>query len=162
MASAMRRGNAGMRHVLFRLRFLQLLRAVWLGFWLAIACSVAAVAAGDTPLDRAVDTARRLVAPAGMTVLAADASPEGHWSFVNAKAERFTASNADEMARMPGVLAPEVAGDASRLLLVVTARSLFAPGPALRLLPSAAQWRLATDGGVYRLGRTPPYRVSAQ
>ena len=82
--------------------------------------------------------------PAGTAVLAADASPEGHWTFVNGKGERFTAATTEEMARMPGVLAPEAKEAGGRLILVVTEASVFGPGDALSMLPRDAGVRLST------------------
>ena len=91
--------------------------------------------------------------PAGTNVLAASASAEGHWTFVNAKGERFTAATADEMARMAGVLAPESKAAGAKLLLVVTEASVFGNAEALAKLPREAAVRLSTATGVYRARR---------
>jgi hypothetical protein len=109
----------------------------------------AAAAAADSGLELAAEQARRLVVPAGTAVLAADASPEGHWTFVNGKGERFTAATKEEMARMPGVLAPEAKEAGGRLILVVTEASVFGSGDALSMLPRDAGLRLSTATGLY-------------
>ncbi len=69
-----------------------LFAAVWLGLLTAF---VPLACAADSALDLAVAQARRLVIAAGTVVLAADASQEGHWTFVNGAGEKFTAATPD-------------------------------------------------------------------
>ena len=134
--------------------------------WLpAFVCLVAGMLAAtvaratDAGLDMAIIQAQRLVVPAGTSVLAASASPEGHWTFVNAKGERFTAATPDEMARMTTVVAPESKASGAKLLLVVTEASVFGNAAALARLPREAAVRLSTATGVYALVGSPPDHV---
>jgi hypothetical protein len=57
--------------------------------------------------------------------LAAEATGEGHWTFVSTTGERFTAANAEEMKRVLPTLAPEAAKPGKRLGLVVTETTAF-------------------------------------
>ena len=134
--------------------------------WLAVLCAIIAmlgavqgVRAADAALDLAMTQAQRLVVPAGTSVLAASASAEGHWTFVNAKGERFTAATPDEMTRMTGVLAPESKAAGAKLLLVVTEASVFGNAEVLGKLPRDAAVRLSTATGVYALAGSPPRQV---
>lgn len=134
--------------------------------WLAVLCAIIAMMgaaqgahAADAALDLAMIQAQRLVLPAGTSVLAASASTEGHWTFVNAKGERFTAATPDEMTRMTGVLAPESKAAGGKLLLVVTEASVFGNAEVLGKLPRDAAVRLSTATGVYALVGSPPRQV---
>jgi len=136
------------------------------GWWFAIVALMLALLAfgrvaraADTALDLALAQAQRLVVPAGTVVMAASASPDGHWTFANGKGERFTAATADEMARMTSVLAPEARAAGARLMLVVTESSVFGQADALAKLPREATVRLSTVTGVYPLTGTPPQQV---
>ena len=139
----------------------------WLGRWVG-AMPVAAVClfgsielqAADAGLDRAIRHAERIVVTAGTVVLAASASQEGHWTFVNAKGERFTAATPDEMARMPTVLAAGAVFPKTPLLLVVDDGSVFRADAALKALPAFAAVQLSTATGVYKLDTGPPRAVS--
>ncbi len=114
-----------------------------------------AIAAGDG-LERAVEQAARMVVPDGTVVLAASASQEGHWTFVNAKGERFTAASPDEMKRMLGVLASGAKEPETRLVLVLAEDTVFSQGKAFNVLPRSASLRLSTATGVYTLQDGPP------
>ncbi len=65
--------------------------------------------------------------PAGQreTALAAEATGEGHWTFANAKGERFTAGTPDEMKRVLPTLLPDAAKPEPRITLVVTEDTVF-------------------------------------
>ena len=123
-------------------------------------CGANNARAADVGLDRAIRHAERIVAAAGSVVLAASASQEGHWTFVNAKGERYTAATPDEMARMPSVLAPSAAFPKTPLLLVVDEDAVFKADAALKALPTFAAIQLSTVTGVYKLDRGPPRTVA--
>ncbi len=135
---------------------------VWHGYFKLVFClwvtcfvsSVSAVAAGDG-LARAIEQAARMVVPDGTVVLAASASQEGHWTFVNAKGERFTVATPDEMKRMLGVLAPGAALADTKLVLVLAEDSVFSRNEGLAALPRPASLRLSTATGVYALHDGP-------
>ncbi len=88
-------------------------------------------------------------APKG--ALAAHATPEGHWKFVNREGETFTAGTADELKRVGASLAPD-AGDA-KLTLYLSEDSVFANRQHLDKLPANADLHVVTDHGAYPLTR---------
>jgi hypothetical protein len=122
---------------------------------LCIGLSPAARAESDG-LARAIEQTARMVVPDGTVVLAASASQEGHWTFINAKGERFTAASPDEMKRMPGVLAPAAKDTETRLVLVLTEDTVFSQASALAALPRPVTLRLSTALGIYPLHDGPP------
>lgn len=82
--------------------------------------------------------------------LAAEAGQEGHWRFVNAKGETYTAANADEMADMRASLLPGTSGE---LALYLTPETVTTRRAFLRDLPPEASLFVATRSGAYRLVR---------
>lgn len=88
-------------------------------------------------------------APKG--ALAAHATPEGHWTFVNRDGQAFTAGTADELKRVVPSLAPE-AGD-GKLTLYLSEDSVFANKQHLDKLPKDADLHLVTDQGAYPVTR---------
>ncbi len=139
----------------------------WLGRWVGAMLVVAVclfgsieLHAADAGLDRAIRHAERIVVTAGTVVMAASASQEGHWTFVNTKGERFTAATPGEMAHMPAVLAAGAAFPNTPLLLVVDDGSVFRSDTALKSLPAFAAVQLSTATGVYKLDTGPPRTVA--
>lgn len=88
-------------------------------------------------------------APKG--ALAAHATPEGHWTFVNREGETFTAGTAEELKRVATALAPD-AGD-TKLTLYLSEDSVFANRQHLDKLPKDADLHLVTDHGAYPVTR---------
>lgn len=70
------------------------------------------------------------------TALAAHATPEGHWRFVNREGDVFTAASADELARVRTALAPDAAQN-EPLALYLSAETVFARRTMLGELPDA-------------------------
>ena len=64
-------------------------------------------AAKRPALDLAAAQLKTFAATAKGPALAATVSQEGHWTFVNARGERFTAASPDELKRVVSALAPE-------------------------------------------------------
>lgn len=93
------------------------------------------------------------LAGGGKTALAAHATPEGHWKFVNREGQVFTAATPDELARVGAALAPEAA-PGTRLALYLSEDSVFAQRAALRDLPNDADLHLVVGKDAYRLRRT--------
>ena len=91
-------------------------------------------------------------APKG--ALAAHATPEGHWQFVNREGQVYTAGTPDELQRVMPTLVPEavVAGE-SKLTLYVSEDSLFDNRTALSQLPADSQLHVVSDGGAYPVTR---------
>ena len=134
-----------------------------IAFLCALLCvGVATSARAQTDgLARATEQTSRLVVPDGTVALAASASQEGHWTFVNTKGERFTAATPEEMKRMRGVLAPAAKDAETRLVLVLAEDTVFSHSSALAALPRPAALRLSTALGVYPLLDGPPRVVQA-
>jgi hypothetical protein len=86
----------------------------------------------------------------GVHALAAEAGQEGHWRFVNAKGETYTAANAGELAGMRDSLLPGTSGE---LALYLTPETVTTRRAFLRDLPPEAQLFVATHSGAYRLVR---------
>jgi hypothetical protein len=81
--------------------------------------------------------------------LAAEATPEGHWSFVNTAGEVFTAASAQELQRAIAVLAPEASGKG--LALYLTEETVFIYRAQLQDLPKLAELNVLIDSQAYPL-----------
>lgn len=92
-----------------------------------------------------------------ITVLAAHATPEGHWKFTNRDGEVFTAANADEMSRVVKTLAPSHAGD-GRLKLYLSEETVFERPDLVKDLPGSPELNLLAGGRSYRLLADPEAR----
>jgi hypothetical protein len=91
--------------------------------------------------------------PAGSrSALAAHATPEGHWQFVNREGQVFTAGTADEMKRVLPALSPGATSE-GKLTLYLSEDSVFANRHALEKLPKDADLHLVTDAGAFPLSR---------
>jgi hypothetical protein len=101
-------------------------------------------------LGHALSQIKMLPERPGIQALAAEAGHEGHWRFVNAKGETFTAANADELARMRDSLLP---GSTDKLVLYLTPQTVTAQRAALGDLPADAELFVATRSSAYRLMR---------
>jgi hypothetical protein len=84
--------------------------------------------------------------------LAAQATQEGHWRFVNKAGETFTAGTPDELKRVASVLLPEAKADA-RLSLYVTQDTVFQHRAALKELPKSAELFVVLGDESYRILR---------
>jgi hypothetical protein len=88
----------------------------------------------------------------GAAVLAAQASQEGHWHFVNKAGETFTAGTPDELKRVATVLLPELKADA-KLALYLTEDTIFLYRAALKDLPKGAELFIVAGNESYRVQR---------
>src|SRR5436189_4207356 len=86
----------------------------------------------------------------GGAALAAQATQEGHWRFVNRAGETFTAGTPEELKRVAGVLLPETKADA-KLSLYLTEDTVFQHRAALKDLPKGTE--------LYVVARNESYRV---
>ena len=68
---------------------------------------------GIVDLERAAAHIRTLPAGAKGAVLAAHATPEGHWKFVNRDGDVFTAGTPEELQRVVPTLLPDAAPPAA-------------------------------------------------
>jgi hypothetical protein len=106
------------------------------------------------PVGKAAAFLKELgAAPKG--ALAAHATPEGHWQFVNRDGETFTVGTTDEMSHVLPTLAPDaVASGHGKLTLYVSEDSVFANRAALDQIPRDADLYVVTDDGAFPLMRT--------
>ena len=128
--------------------------ADWLS-WLVVGSERSATKAsakGAGTLEAAALHIKVLPAASG-PALAGHVNAEGHWSFVNAAGERFTAGTPDELKRVVGVLAPEAAGGDKRLTIVLTEDSVFNQRGALKDLPRTARLMIGFGDEAYALSR---------
>src|SRR5262245_52993791 len=82
--------------------------------------------------------------------LAAHATPEGHWKFVNREGDVFTAGSADELARVKEALAPGAVPD-SKLALYLSEDTVFAEQANRKNLGLDADLHLVAGKDSYRL-----------
>ncbi len=88
----------------------------------------------------------------GVAVLAAQATQEGHWRFVNRAGETLTAGTPEEMKRVAPLLLPEAKGDV-KLSLYVTEDSIFLYRGALKDLPAGSGLNVVVGRESYRVLR---------
>jgi len=88
-------------------------------------------------LDRAVAHIKALPPTAKGATLAAHATPEGHWKFVNRQGEVFTAGTPDELKRAVPTLLPEKTGG-TKLTIYLTEDTVFGDRGLLKALPQDA------------------------
>jgi hypothetical protein len=94
---------------------------------------------GVVELERAATHIKTLPAPTkGAAVLAAHATPEGHWKFVNRDGEVFTAATPEELQRVVPTLLPE-AGSGGKLGIYLSEDTLYRDRAMLRGLPPDAE-----------------------
>jgi hypothetical protein len=108
-----------------------------------------AVRRGAGALDLAAAHLKALPAGTG-PALAAHATPEGHWKFVNREGEVFTAGTPDELKRAVPTLVPDAPGDAA-LTLYLTPDSVFAERAFLKDLPAGATLRVVAGKESYAI-----------
>ncbi len=107
---------------------------------------------GSGPLDHAAAHVKSLPVKAEGAVLAAQATQEGHWRFVNRSGETLTAGTPDEMKRVAPLLLPEAKGDV-KLSLYVTEDSIFLYRGALKDLPAGTELNVVVGTESYRVLR---------
>jgi hypothetical protein len=111
--------------------------------WLAKAMVLAEVGAsragklGSGGLERAAQYLRS-VKPEGSAALAAQATPEGHWIFVNRAGETMTAATPQELTRVAAILLPEAKADV-KLTLYITEDTVLEYRTALKALPKGSE-----------------------
>lgn len=109
---------------------------------------------GIPALDRAASHIRSLPpGKAGASVLAAHATPEGHWKFVNSAGDVYTAGNADELARAIPALLPESAAGTVKPTLYITESTAFEQRALLKDLPRNAELNVVVGSEGYPLVR---------
>jgi hypothetical protein len=110
------------------------------------------VAGSAGALEKAAQHVKSLPAKMEGVALAAQATQEGHWRFVNKTGEMFTAGTPDEMKRAVSVLHPE-AKPGVRLSLYVTDDTIFNTRAALKTLPANAELFVVHASESYRILR---------
>lgn len=109
-------------------------------------------AGGASALEKAAQHVKSLPAKMEGVALAAQATQEGHWRFVNKAGEMFTAGTPDEMKRAVSVLHPEAKAGV-RLSLYVTDDAIFNYRAALKTLPANAELFVVHGSESYRVLR---------
>jgi hypothetical protein len=108
---------------------------------------------GAGGLDNAVAHVKALPpGTGGGAVLAAQATQEGHWRFVNRAGETLTAGTPEEMKRVAALLLPEAKADV-KLSLYVTEDTVFAFRAALKDLPAGSELHVVAGRESYRILR---------
>jgi len=118
---------------------------------------------GSAALDNAAAHIKALPKADG-AVLAAQATPEGHWRFVNRAGETFTAGTPEEMKRLAAVLLPGTSAEA-KLSLYLTEDTFFAHRAALEQLPKGSALHVVVRAESYpvlRRGEGAAERFYAQ
>ena len=135
--------------------------AGWLDkFTIAAEKAGSRVAAAVPDARQAARHVKALPAKADGVALAAQATQEGHWRFVNRAGEMFTAGTPDEMKRAVSVLLPEAKAGA-RLSLYVDRRHHLQHRAALKTLPEAPSCLSFYGSESYRILRRVDGRSSA-
>lgn len=88
----------------------------------------------------------------GAAALAAHATPEGHWKFVNREGDVFTAANAEELAHVASALAPGLPAG-GKLSLYLSEDAVFSQRAALAELPANAELHVVAGDTAMRLVR---------
>jgi hypothetical protein len=109
-------------------------------------------ASGTGTLEHAIQHVKSLPARTEGVALAAQATQEGHWRFVNKAGETFTAGTPVEMKRAVSLLHPEAKADV-RLSLYVTDDTIFNHRAALKALPTGAELFVVVGSDSYRIVR---------
>jgi hypothetical protein len=126
----------------------------------ALLFTARAAAIGVASLQQAGGLIKSLPAAQNGPVLAAEASAEGHWTFLNAAGERFTTASLEELKKVLPTLAPDAVKPGARLVLVLTEDTVFKHRKHLQELPLAREVRtelmVAVDNAVYPLLRRGP------
>ncbi len=104
-------------------------------------------------LDRAAAHIKALPATAKSVALAAHATPEGHWKFVNRDGDVFTAGTPDELTRAVPTLLPDAPSDA-KLALYLTEDTVFGERALIKELPEGAALHVVVGSDSYPLVRT--------
>ncbi|HWK32094.1 MAG TPA: hypothetical protein VNR51_00245, partial [Hyphomicrobium sp.] len=105
---------------------------------------------GIVDLERAASHLRTLPAETRGTALAAHATPEGHWKFVNRDGDVFTAATPSELQRaVPTLLPQSTLG--SQLDIYLGEETVFRDRALLKDLPSGARLHLVAGTDAYPL-----------
>ena len=88
--------------------------------------------------------------PADTPALAAEATQEEHWRFINRVGETLTAASPEEIARVAGLLLPEMRPPV-RITLLLTPATVIERRAALALLPADAALRVVVGEETFPL-----------
>ena len=105
---------------------------------------------GVVELERAAAHIRSLPTGAKGAVLAAHATPEGHWKFVNREGDVFTAGTPEELQRVVPTLLPDAA-PGGNLGIYLSEDTLFRDRALLKELPSGAKLYVVAGTDSYPL-----------
>src|SRR5262245_56538931 len=98
----------------------------------------------DPAFEAVIRHVRALPVKADGVAVAAQATPEGHWRFLNRAGEIITAGTPEEMKHAVGLLFPE--SRAARPLVYVAPDTIFSFPAALKALLSTAELFVVAEG----------------
>lgn len=93
--------------------------------------------------ETAATVVKRMPTSAEAIPIAAHATPEGHWQFVNRSGEVFTAGTPDELRRALPILAPQAGTMPDKVQLYLSEETVFARPQAIAELPNAGGLHIA-------------------
>lgn len=107
---------------------------------------------GTGTLDNVASHIKVLPPKGEGAAIAAEASHQGHWRFVNRAGETVTAATPEELARALSILAPEAAAKpGARLAVHLTEDTVFQHRALLKDLPKSADLHVMVGSDSYRL-----------
>ncbi len=108
---------------------------------------------GIDGLDNAASVIRRLPKKTEGLALAAHATPEGHWKFVNRNGDVFTAATPEEMGRVVPTLAPDalLSGRTPELSLYLSETTVFEHSARFGELPPGGRLHIVVDKDSFRI-----------
>ena len=106
---------------------------------------------GIVDLERAATHIRTLPTGGSGAVLAAHATPEGHWKFVNRDGDVFTAGTPDELQRVVPTLLPHAVPIGGNLGIYLSEETLFRDRALLKDLPPGAKLHVVAGTDSYPL-----------
>jgi hypothetical protein len=128
------------------------LQAGWFGMIFSAAGNATRTARHSAAFEAVIQHVKALPARSDSVAVAAQATQEGHWRFVNRAGETFTAGTPDEMKRAVSLLFPESKASA-RPFVYITQDTIFSFPATVKLLPAAAEVFVVVGPESYRVLR---------
>jgi hypothetical protein len=112
-------------------------------------------AAEPLPVETVAQRMQSGPAFAHARLLAAAATPEGHWRLINRAGEQMTTASAEELRGALERLAPATEKENAGLVFVLAEPTVFAQADMLKELPSSAKLHAMIGETLYPLTRSP-------
>jgi hypothetical protein len=132
--------------------------------WLIAVHPMMAVAAPSRldDLAPAVAALRTLPDADARLALAVHATPEGHWQFVNAAGETYTAGTPDELKRAASIVLPNSSDGFASATVILSQASLFVGAVVLKDLPRAKAIKAVIGTAAYTVTRNDGGALTVQ